>query len=60
MDNRYRGHPAAMWLLCVLTFVNTAIALGAIFSPDGGAQSADGIPLDTYGAAGAQALCCSG
>lgn len=56
IDNRYRGHPVAFWLLCLLTFMNVGIALAAIFRSDGGAQSADGIPLDTYGAAAAQAV----
>jgi hypothetical protein len=56
IDNLYRGHPTAFWLLCVLTFANSGIALVAIFRPDGGAQSADGIPLNTYGVAAAQAV----
>ena len=55
-DNRYRGHKLALWLLYALTFMNLAISLVAIFSRDGGAQSADGIPLDTFGAAGANAV----
>lgn len=56
IDNRYRGQPAAFWLMCLLTFVNGGIALVAIFRPDGGAQSADGIPLDSFGPAAAQAV----
>jgi hypothetical protein len=56
IDNRYRGYRAALWLLYGLTFVNVAIALVAIFRKDGGAQSADRIPLDTYGVAAAQAV----
>ena len=53
IDNHYRGHKFALWLFGLLTFMNVGIALAAIFSKDGGAQSADGIPLDTFGAAGA-------
>ncbi len=55
-DNRYRGQKLALWLLYPLTFMNLAIALGGIFSKDGGAQSADGIPLDTFGDGGAEAV----
>ena len=55
-DNRYRGHKIVLWLLWPITLLNAAIALGAIFNPDGGAQSADGIPLNTFGAAGAEAV----
>lgn len=53
IDNRYRGHWIALWLFYPLVFVNVAIAAVAIFRADGGAQSADGIPLDTYPAAAA-------
>ena len=55
-DNRYRGHRFALWLFFPLTFVNMAIALVAIFRKDGGAQSADGIPLDTFVAGGAETV----
>lgn len=55
-DNRYRGLKFALWLLYPITFLNLAIALGGIFSKDGGAQSADGIPLDTFGNGGAEAV----
>jgi hypothetical protein len=56
IDDRYRGHRGALWLLGVLVFLHLGIALVAIFRRDGGAQSADGIPLDTYSAAAAQAV----
>jgi hypothetical protein len=36
--------------------MNTTISLVAIFSPDGGAQSADGIPLETYTAPAVHAV----
>ena len=55
-DNRYRGHQIALWLLWPIALLNAAISLGAIFNPDGGAQSADGIPLNTFGPAGAEAV----
>jgi hypothetical protein len=56
IDNRYRGHRLALWLLYPITLLNLVIDLVSIFSPDGGAQSADGIPLDTFSAAAARAV----
>lgn len=55
-DNNYRGSKIALWLFVLITFVHTSIALAAIFRSDGGAQSADGIPLDQYGPAAAQTV----
>jgi hypothetical protein len=54
-DNRYRGQKFALWLLYPLTFMNLAIALGSLFSKDSGAR-ADGIPIDTFGNGGAEAV----
>ena len=56
IDNHYRGHKFALWLFYPLTLMNVAIALVAIFARDGGAQSAGGIPLDTFVSGGAQAV----
>jgi len=56
IDNRYRGHKLALWIFVPLTFMKVAISLGAIFNSDGGAQSADGIPLDTYTSGGAETV----
>jgi hypothetical protein len=55
-DNHYRGHKVALWLFFAITFMKVSIALVAIFKSDGGAQSADGIPLDTFVSGGAQAV----
>lgn len=55
-DNHYRGSKIALWLFALITLMNTAISLVAIFRPDGGAQSADGIPLDSFAPAAAQAV----
>ncbi len=55
-DNRFLGNRLALWLFAPLAFVHTAIALAGIFSADGGAQSADGIPLDSFGPQAAQAV----
>lgn len=56
LDNEYRGHPLALWLFLTVMIVKTGIALGTLFNGRGAAQSADGIPLDSFGAAGAQAV----
>src|SRR5438067_9841017 len=56
IDNHYRGHRLALWLLWLIVAMNVAIDLAAIFTPDGGAESADGIPLSTYPATAAAAV----
>ncbi len=53
IDNNYRGQKFAFWLLIPLVLLKLLISLVAIFAPDGGAQSADGIPLDTFVSGGA-------
>jgi len=55
-DNNFRGNRLALWLFAPLAFAHSAISLGAIFSADGGAQSADGIPLDSFSPQAAQAV----
>lgn len=56
IDNTYRGHPLAVWLLVPVVLMKTGIALSTIFNGRAAAQSADGIPLDSFGAGGAQAV----
>lgn len=56
IDNTYRGHPLAVWLFLSVVVVKMGIALGTIFNGRAAAQRADGIPLDSFGAAGAQAV----
>ncbi|MHB8077883.1 MAG: hypothetical protein ACYDIE_01335 [Candidatus Krumholzibacteriia bacterium] len=56
IDNNYRGYKLAQWLFYPLAFMYVAIALVAIFAKDGGARSADGIPLDTFTSGGAEAV----
>jgi hypothetical protein len=56
VDNSYRGHRLALWLFGVLVFMKTSIGLGTIFNGRSAAASADGIPLDSFGPAGAQAF----
>ncbi len=55
-DEIYRGHRLAFWLLLAVVLLKSAIALGTIFNGQQAAQSADGIPLDRFGADGAQAV----
>jgi len=55
-DNSYRGHTLALWLFGVLVFMRTSIGMGTIFNGRTAATSADGIPLDIFGPAGAQAF----
>lgn len=52
----YRGHPIAKWVFIVITFITLARSLVHIITPDGGAQSIATIPLDTFTAAGAEAV----
>ena len=56
VDNSYRGHRLALWLFGVLVFMKTSIGLGTIFNGRHAAVSADGIPFNTFGTAGAQAF----
>jgi len=55
-DNDYRGHKLAPWLLGAAVLVKLGISLGTIFNGHEAASSADGIPLDTFTPAGAQAV----
>ena len=55
-DNTYRGHRLALWLFGIILLMKTAIALGTIFNGRTAAQTADGIPLDSFGAAAAAAV----
>ena len=56
IDNNFRGQKFALWLFIPITFVNVTISLVAIFTKDGGAQSKDGVPLDTFAAASAETV----
>ena len=54
IDNRYRGHPLALWLFVPITLQKVAMSLTHLLKADGGAQSISTIPLDTYSASAAQ------
>lgn len=55
-DNTYRGSKFALWLFVLLVLIKTAMSLNSIFNGRTVASSADGIPLDTFTPAGAQAV----
>jgi hypothetical protein len=56
IDNDYRGHKLALWLFGATVLVKLGIGLGTVFNGHEAAGSADGIPLDTFTPAGAQAV----
>jgi putative Mn2+ efflux pump MntP len=55
-DNEYRGRKVALWIFGLVVFVKLAMGLNATFNGRSVATTADGIPLDTYTPAGAQAF----
>ncbi len=55
IDNVFRGPRAALWLFVLVLIVRTAISAGSMFNSHQALQQADGVPIDTYGEAGAQA-----
>ncbi|HEY2050266.1 MAG TPA: hypothetical protein VGH03_13060 [Caulobacteraceae bacterium] len=55
VDNRYRGHAAALWLFGLLVLFKAMISFVSLADPVRG-YVADGIPLNTYSAAAARAL----
>jgi hypothetical protein len=55
-DNEYRGRKVALWIFGLVVFVKLAMGLNATFNGRSVASTADGIPLDTYTPAGAQAF----
>ena len=54
-DNTYHGYKLALWLFAVLVFLKVMMSLNTIFNGRYVATSADGIPLNTFTPAGAQA-----
>jgi putative Mn2+ efflux pump MntP len=55
-DNAYRGSKNALWLFALLLLMTVGIALNSIFNGYTVASFADGIPLDTFTAAGARTV----
>ena len=56
VDNTYRGYALGLWLFVPVLVVKTGIALATIFNGRVAAQSADGVPLASFGARGAEAV----
>jgi hypothetical protein len=55
-DNTYRGYKPALWLFALLVLIKVAMSLNTIFNGYSVAIHADGIPLDTFTAAGARTV----
>jgi hypothetical protein len=55
-DNNYRGHKLALWLFALIVLMKLGISLSSIFDTYDTVQSADGIPLSTFTAGGAEAV----
>ena len=56
IDNSYSGHGLALWLFALVVSMKILQSLLAIFYGHFVVVAADGIPLDTYTIAGAQAV----
>ena len=56
LEQGYRGHPVARWVLVGLTLITLARSLIHMFKYDGGAQSIATIPLDTFTPGGSAAV----
>jgi hypothetical protein len=56
IDNRYSGSKIALWLFGLIVFVHILQSVMVIVNGYSIAQSADGIPLETYPAAAAQTI----
>jgi hypothetical protein len=56
IDNMYRGYKVALWLFGLVVGVRIIQSVLAIFNGYSTARNADGIPLDTYPPAAAQAV----
>ena len=56
IDDTYRGSRVAPWIFGLVVLVKSLQMLMSIFDGYSIAQSADGLPLDTYTAAGAQTV----
>ncbi|MGH8864960.1 MAG: hypothetical protein ACREVZ_10020 [Burkholderiales bacterium] len=55
-DNTYGGHKLALWLFALLLLMKGGISVNSMLNGYLVAAPADGIPLDTYSPAGAQAF----
>ena len=56
IDNKYSGSKIALWLLGLIVFIHTLQSVMVLVNGYSIAQSADGIPLETYPTAAAQTI----
>jgi len=56
IDNNYRGHWLAVWILGLVLAGRFAIGINGTVNTRFVAVSADGIPLDNYGAGAAETV----
>jgi hypothetical protein len=56
IDNTYRGHKAALWILGLLVLLKLVMSWNSIVNGRSVATRADGLPLDTYSADAAQTI----
>jgi len=56
VDNTYRGYRLALWLFGAVILLKLGISAASMFNGYQAANSADGIPLETYPAAAAEAV----
>ena len=55
-DNRFQGHPLALWLLAVLIALKLVMAVNSVLNTSAVAGGADGFQLQSYGGGGGQAV----
>jgi hypothetical protein len=55
-DDAYRGKKIALWLFAVIVLLKIGLGVDAIFNGSFIARAGDGIPLDTFTPAGAEAV----
>lgn len=56
IDNNYRGHKVALWILGLLALMRLTIGVNSMINGRVVLMTADGVPLDKYPAAAAQTI----
>lgn len=56
IDNRYRGHPLALWLFVPIAIQKVGMSLTHLFKADGGTQSISTMPLDSASTPGIRGI----
>lgn len=56
IDNTYLGHRIAIWLFVLIILAKLPMGVNSMINARVVVTAADGIPLDSYGAAGAQTV----